>query len=678
MANDTGNPTLAMKSLEAFTAAIDKASAVAGTFITSSIGMAKSAASGAAGLDAMGANVSTVASEFGFLGKAFGATFTAAIAVLEKNISTQQSLSVAGATFGGDLIRLRETVNKTYLNMDDFSKVVGNNTGILASFRGGVQQGTEFFANSMRSLMSVGNATGKMMANLGVSANEAAELTMQTMRMQGSMNKSTQMTTDELAVATANYAAELTALSDLTGTSRKALAEKAAEEMAEAQWQNFLAQLDSGEAEKLQKAATAELAIGGKSAAESFKAMAAGFPPLTKGSQLLASTQSAVIERQQEMVKIARDSNVDAKNVLPLYAKTIADSLPGLREGLGSIAPVLLAQAISGQTELTKANEMSARFSTVNRNKSPEDIQASILAKISDSLKPGTEAVTGVGYQQQAIDSANAVLKAATSAFSAALAKGMEFGNFLNNSVALPIMNAIGGALNSRTFAKLQEAISQQVKNVIDTINGVDVYSKIDENMRTALDTATNPKKISGEKLPALGGAITGGMLDAISQLVKVIADIGTMALALVTGDLKTVKNIWEKATIPDFFGLLKVWSERVEQITGILNRPGNSSKLNNPPAPPQQNPAAFTPPDRPDVRSVNASYRQPIVDALTPQSTTQQVAYNEENTGEGAVDVNKLVNEIMPLLRALVDNTGATERAIKNAPARFSNASYT
>jgi hypothetical protein len=83
----------------------------------------------------------------------------------------------------------------------------------------------------------------------------------------------------------------------------------------------------------------------------------------------------------------------------------------------------------------------------------------------------------------------------------------------------------------------------------------------------------------------------------------------------------------------------------------------------------------SFTPPDRNNTAFLNAKFVQQPGETEVPEPR-QQVAYNEENTGEGAIDVNKLVDEkIVPLLAALVYNTGATERAIKNAPARFSNA---
>jgi len=668
----------ATAALELFTSVLKKTNDVAQSFITSSIGMTKSAASGAAGLDVMGASVAGVTSQFGVLGKAFGETMMAAIAVLEKNITTQQTLSNVGATFGGDLDRLRSASNKTYLSMDDFAKVVGSNSSILATFRGGVQQGTEFFSNSMESLMQRGSRTGIMMANLGVSTSEAAEMTMQLMRGQGSMNKNGQMSAEELAAATANYAAELTALSDLTGQSRKALQEQAAAEMAEAQFQNFLSGLSEEESAKIKKALENELAAGGKAAGDSFKAMVAGFPPLTKASQLFAATQGASIERQQEYIRIARDANIKTDEALKLFSKTLIESLPAVKEDMKRLGSVPMAMAISGGTDLSKALERLTLTLNAVTGKTLEEMDAN-YRKFVDGSKKGSQASAGVDQQKGAIDSANSVLAAASSALAAALSKGVQFGDFLNKSVAIPIMGAVGGALNSKAFAKMQEAISDKVNEILESIKGIDTAG-VGKAAETAAGTAADPKKTDGPKIPAAVGALTGAMLDSITELFKQIVNFGNMAIALVNGDLKSVKTIWEKSVIPDFFKMLKGWSERIEQLGAIISRPGASPDLLNTPAPLKTPTSSAPPPPGDEMRRVNASYIQPLVDviktAMTPREGLQQVAFNQENTTEGAIDVNRLVDEkIVPLLAALVSNTGESVRAIKNSPMKFSNA---
>jgi hypothetical protein len=233
----------------------------------------------------------------------------------------------------------------------------------------------------------------------------------------------------------------------------------------------------------------------------------------------------------------------------------------------------------------------------------------------------------------------------------------------------------VGGALDSKAFKKMEVAISGMVDEILESIKGIDT-EKINKIGQTAVNTATNPKETGGPKVPAVAGALTGAMLDSITELFKQIVNFGNMAISLVNGDLKSVKTIWEKSVIPDFFKMLKGWSERIEQLGAIISRPGPDPALMNQPVPGPRTPTSlYPPPTGNEMRTTNTNYLQPTENTRSPQEGMRQVAYNEENTEEGAVDVNKLVDEVMPLLRALVDNTGATERAIKNAPARFSNA---
>jgi hypothetical protein len=129
-----------------------------------------------------------------------------------------------------------------------------------------------------------------------------------------------------------------------------------------------------------------------------------------------------------------------------------------------------------------------------------------------------------------------------------------------------------------------------------------------------------------------------------------------------------------EKNVLPNFAKLFVDFLKRVDQITGILGK--SEAPIGTPvPVEPEKKNTSFTPPNRNNTEFLNTNFvQQP--DETEVSEPLQQVAYNEENIGEGAVDVNKLVDEkIVPLLAALVYNTGATERAIKNAPARFSNA---
>ena len=189
--------SVASKGLDLLGKGLTKASAIAETFISASFSMSKAATSGAASLTDMGGAVGQVASVIPVLGAAFSSVLNTAIATLEKNITTQQTLSNVGATFGGSLTSLRAAANSTYLSMDQYAKVVSSSGDVLASFKGGVQEGTKAFSNVLESLQQKGSTTGNMMANLGIGFEEGATLTAQFMRGMGNMNRTGQMIADQ-------------------------------------------------------------------------------------------------------------------------------------------------------------------------------------------------------------------------------------------------------------------------------------------------------------------------------------------------------------------------------------------------------------------------------------------------------------------------------------------------
>jgi hypothetical protein len=510
------------------------------TFVSSSFAMSKSAASGAASLGDMGAAVGQVASLLGPLGAAFSSVLNTAIATLEKNIATQQTLSNVGATFGGKLDLMRDTANKTYLSLDQFGKVVGDNSSILTTFGGGVQAGTETFARTQGILLAKGSETSNMMANLGIGFQEAAEMTALFMRGQGSMNKARQMSETEIAKATADYAVQLTALSDLTGQSRKALAEKAAEELAEAQYQNYLASLDPEEAKKLQAAVTQELAVTGKAGADALKAQAAGFPPMTQAARLFTATQEASVARQQELIAISKDGNIKYEDALGRFSKSLADSIPGVREDFNKIRTVLLAGGLQGGTDLSKAIEQIVRTLTATTNKTPAEIKEITDSLVASSKLSKTEATIGTDQLKQTIDNANKVLKALEPTFKSALTIGTSISEFLNNKIALPLAKKLPDIITSI------ESFTQQL---FDKAGGM-----------TAIEGMLDPTKL-GEK---------------ITKFVNDALDLAKTATAAALGD-KTAQEKLFKDMLAGWNGVMDHIKNSIPTLTNLLfeNQPG-------------------------------------------------------------------------------------------------------
>lgn len=500
---------------------------VVNTFVSSAFSMSKSATGGAASLADMGAAVGQVAGLLPGLGAAFSTVLNTAIATLEKNITTQQALSNVGATFGGQLGLLRDTANKTFLSLDDFAKVVGANSSVLTTFQGGVQAGTEAFARTQRILLTSGTETSNMMSNLGIGFQEAADMTALFMRGQGAMNKARQMSETEIAQATANYALELTALSNLTGQSRKVLAEKVSEEMAEAQFQSYLASLDPDEAKKLQAAVTQELAVTGKAGADALKAQAAGFPPMTAASKLFTATQETSVARQQELIEISKNANISYDEAQKRFSKSLADSIPGMREDFNKIRTVLLAGGLQGGTDLSKAVEQIVRTLTATTNKTPAEIKQITDDLTTAARTAGSSAVVGADQMKAMIDAANASLKAMQPTLDSTIKAGVGISKWLNEQVAKPIADGLPKIID-KTQKTLEELynklnLSQVTKDLFDP-------NKLGEKIT----------KLINESLGMAGTAIkaAGGDKAAQEQLYNDMLEIWNKAVILIQNSM--------------------------------------------------------------------------------------------------------------------------------------------
>jgi hypothetical protein len=565
---------------------LTKAVGIADTFVTASFGMTKAATSGAASLESMGSAVGTVARQIPIIGTAFAETLGIAIDVLEKDIQTQRTLSDVGATFGGNLVQMRDSVSKTYLNLEQFGKVTAANADVLASFKGGVQGGTQAFTGILTVLQKTGLDTSNMLANLGIGFDEAAQLTAQFMRGQGNMNRAGQMSAEQLAKASADYAAELTGLSQLTGQSRKALAEKVNEELAEAQFQNFLNTLKPEEAAKVQEAVAQEFAVSGKAGSDALKASVAGFPPMTEASKLFTATQSASVARQQELIGKIKDSSIDIDTFRIQSKQILANSLEGMRADQERLGPALMAMALKGGGELTKSVEAITKLINATYGKTPAEVEAIFKEIRANAVQSGTGAVKGINYQKESIDIGNAQLTAMRGLLEGALDKGLQFARSMSG-LSQALISHVETALSKLEVGKIANMIDSGIKEATAKLKSFDLGKTLDEMKATldqvkkaAEDKNATPKP--GESKGAyVAGAVAGGVKDSLPILGNQLLSFIDAADKLVKGDLKGAVESFS-TVVPNFFRMVEVWSDRIKQVTRILGAEPSTSNASS------------------------------------------------------------------------------------------------
>ena len=187
------------------------------------VGLGKAAFEGQGSISAFTDNLG---STIGFLGRR-----------LDTNIETFRQLSQVGGNFGKSIVDLRLAAGDAALPLDDFAKLVANNSSNLAAMFGSTTQGAKAIANLGRITREVGIG---QLAPLGFTVDEINEtllLNLDSQRRTGILN---QLTDKQRVNSAINFAEELDRLAKLTGQQRDELRKQIEQQQANERFQAFL------------------------------------------------------------------------------------------------------------------------------------------------------------------------------------------------------------------------------------------------------------------------------------------------------------------------------------------------------------------------------------------------------------------------------------------------------
>lgn len=331
--------------------------------------------------------IGKVASAFSYLAK-----------IQDSYAKSYRDLASSGAVFGGSLTEMRAAASKTFLTLDEFTATVKNNSDVFSTLGGDVTTGVKKFVAIQNALLAPGSEVQKNLAYLGVSSQEAAELTASYIRSQGSMNKRGLDNQKEVTAAVSQYAQELTLLSSITGKSREELRKKMDEENTEAMWQAALLEMSPEKAAKMRQGLEMAMAQGGKPAMEAFKAMALGFPPMTEGARLYTATQQAGVRALESYVQTANDESINqeqaGKRNRAALAKQIAEGAVDQK----NLSIVLQASALAGtglSQTLSDTVKMQSKFKGMTQEQIEQELERMATAnKSSDSQVAAADEAT--------------------------------------------------------------------------------------------------------------------------------------------------------------------------------------------------------------------------------------------------------------------------------------------
>ncbi len=169
----------------------------------------------------------------GVIGDAFGLVGNR----LDVNIETFRQLAQVGASFGQSIVELRTSAASAALPLDDFAKLVGENSQSLAALFGSTTQGA-------RQIALLGEAVRRdgieRLAPLGFTVDEINETLLLNLDRQRRTNVFDRLSSQQRIQSAIQFAEELDRLARLTGAQRSELQSQIEAQQSNAKFQAFL------------------------------------------------------------------------------------------------------------------------------------------------------------------------------------------------------------------------------------------------------------------------------------------------------------------------------------------------------------------------------------------------------------------------------------------------------
>ena len=180
----------------------------------------------------------------GFVGKKFIAMGRA----IDFNISNFKTLAQRGADFESSVINMRNAAARSRMPLLDFVDYVSNNSDVLASLFGNVQDGVRNFETLAVRLR---NITRNEFSQFGLTLEDTNEFMTSFMELERARGRAQTLTQDELIQGTQQYTRQLILFSKLTGESVENMDKLNRQQAVNAKFQTLLAGLAPEEASRL-------------------------------------------------------------------------------------------------------------------------------------------------------------------------------------------------------------------------------------------------------------------------------------------------------------------------------------------------------------------------------------------------------------------------------------------
>lgn len=294
-----------------------------------------------------------------------------------------RNLSSVGAGFNNSIFDMISTAGTAGLRLDEFYRVVQDNSAVLRQLGGTVTAGAKQFADLSKNLRSTD--LGRRLFDLGFTVadvNDGMIAYMNTQVLQGRLER---MSQQDLIKGSQEYLHEIDLLSKATGLSRQALIDQSADLNENAQFQSLMARAGAEGASDLDRnlSAVAALVPG---FTNDLLEMASGF----QGTDLGIALNSAGAAGQQFADLLANADNMDQTEFL----RQLSILGPQIADTVQAMDPAAIGRLRASGSPLAALFDAMGSFQRMGnidpeaaaKAQAEQDKFTSIFAGFSDSL----------------------------------------------------------------------------------------------------------------------------------------------------------------------------------------------------------------------------------------------------------------------------------------------------
>lgn len=442
---------------------------------------------------------------------------------LQQNVDIFRTLSNVGASFGQNLVTLRETATSAGLPLEDFAKLVGENSEKLAALYGTTTQGAMAFSRLSQQFR---RTNLEVLAPLGFTVNDINDVLLTNLDLQRRTGTLIEGSDQQQINSARSLALELDRLSKLTGQNRKELLKTMEGQMSN---ERFLAFLGSQTDETGQRLRAFSASVGSLAPglAEGFQDLIAnaGVPVTAASRSLIQNIPEATtiiqqltngtLTSSQAMVQL-RDAAQRSNDSLRGVAQTGTVEFARLFGEVNKLAKAKLDETAVTEEQLAKQNKLTAaitEFESVSKELSAsfQSLETGFLATLGTAIGDGTSGINkGLMGLASFVKELNPVTKAI-------LFSTKTVGSYFLDKAGQVATNAAGVALGIRmsggglgglgSMGGGLAAAGKKVGGVGLGLTGVGLGAGI------AGSAETDVGKFGGVALSAASGAATGAML---------------------------------------------------------------------------------------------------------------------------------------------------------------------